>query len=91
MAVEVYFPGNRAPTQALNDIRGGNMYAVVIVSNAAFKARPSKNSNNLPDPPDFMETLTAYEKTNDHRYYLLKKRCGSWGWMHIDDILISSI
>jgi hypothetical protein len=91
MAIEVYFPGNKASTQPLIDIRGGIMHVVVITSGAAFKCRPSRNSADLPDPPDFMETLIAYEKTSDHRYYLLKKRTGAWGWMHIDDILAASV
>ena len=38
-----------------------------------------------------METLIAYEKTNDHRYYLVKKHDGNCGWMHTDDILHASV
>jgi len=90
-SADVYFPGNNIPTKPLTDVRGGDLYVAVVVPDAKFKFRPSKKSENLPNPPGFMDTLMAYEKTSDKRFYLLKKRSGEWGWMQADDILDSSV
>jgi hypothetical protein len=91
MADDVFFPNNKIPTKPLTDVRGGPMYVVVVMPNAEFKARPSRNAQDLPNPPKFRDTLLAYEKTTDKRYYLLKTNSGDWGWMHVDDILDSSV
>jgi len=87
----VQFPDNRIPEKPLIDFRGEMMHVTVVVSNASFKGSPSRKGHVLNYKLNFLETLTAYERTKDKRYYLLKTNTGKWGWIKSDAILTSSL
>ena len=92
IAQQVKFLGKDKPVKPLINIRGGIMNVAVIVPNPIFKSEPSKRSDDLPEPPEFLDTLIAYEQTNDKRFYLVKKKHkDQWGWMSCDEILDSPV
>jgi len=87
----VQFPGYTIPKKPLMNFRGEYMYVTVVVSDASLKNSPSRMGADLPNPPKFLDTLLAYERTKDNRYYLLKTQDGRWGWMKSNEILVSSV
>ncbi len=90
-AQEVYFPSG-IPNKPLPGERSGSMKAAILISKPIFLSFPSKRKGkSLPNPPDFLDVVTVYEKTEDDKYYLVKKDSGEWGWMDADEILTSPI
>jgi len=92
IAQEVKFLGKQKPEKPLFNKRGDIMHVAVILPDAMFKAEPSRRGADLPDPPGFLDVLIAYEKTNDKRFFLVKKKHSEeWGWMSCDEILDSPV
>lgn len=91
VAIEFEFPHGLPPKLPLVDVQGGPMSAVALMPDASFLNIPDVFGEPLPNQPGYLDILTAYDKTTDGKYYLLKSEEGNWGWMKSDEILTSSV
>lgn len=91
MAFEVEFPHGTPPSAPMVDVQGGPMNAAVLMPDASFLTRPNVFGEQIPERPGYLDILSAYDKTADGEYYLLKWGENSWGWMKNDEILTSSV
>ena len=82
MSQNVEFENGIPPTKPLQHV-------VVIVENPTFKTSPKRSGEELPDPPGYLESLTAYAQSKRKKYYLVQKSTGEWGWMKTKELLDS--